>query len=365
MRSVLRRPALLLSAVVTILVPSALVALAVHEDSVGAALSQGSQQETRLPGFAPGGAETRTGGLRLLSGAAAAGRALSYQGVESIGSTTLAGPSTVTATLWHQAGGLTVTQVAGDQPEAAHGGDMGGVLGVTPTMVWLLGKHYKTVYRGTGSMAGRPVLVVDALRTDGSTAARFWLDKATLLPLGRDVYGGPPRVVSEDRFTRVRLGPARTPKVNTGPGDAGWTAAPSPARLFSVPNGAGRLLPRNLPGNLSLYEASSATTPAGKVTDFGFSDGLSVLSLFVEHGSLPRRMPVGWTRERVRGHVVYVAQHEVAMSGRGFVYTIVTDAPPKTVDAVVGALPATGEQGILGRLGRGLGRLAKVLDPFR
>ena len=104
-------------------------------------------------------------------------------------------------------------------------------------------------------------------------------------------------------------------------------------------------------------------TPSGQVADLGFSDGLSVVSLFVERGALPAKIP-GWQSDRIGGHVVYVAQHEVTMSDRGFVYTLITDAPPKTVDAVVAAMPDNRGPGVLSRLGRGLHRIMSVLNPF-
>ena len=396
MRSVLRRPVLLLSAAATVAVPGALAALAVlghqHEGaaagpppaSLGAAARAG-QQAAGLPAgagaasgdgagrpapdiraAAPSG-DARDLGARLLKEAAAAGSSATYQGVEAIADTTLAGPGMVVARVWHRGGGRTVTQLAGGQPQEAYDGggrDPEGVFGVTATLVGLLEKHYVPLYLGTGSLIGRPALMVAVERADGSTAARYWLDARTLLPLRRDVYDPSARLVSDERFTQVRFGPAAMPRVVAGPGPATWAPAPSPARLLSRLNGEGSLLPRTLPGDLSLYAASDVSTSSGQVADFGFSDGLSVVSLFVERGSLPARMP-GWQPERVSRHLVYAAQDEVTMSGRGFVYTLVYDAPSSTVEDVVGALPANGSPGILVRLGRGLGRLVSVLDPFR
>jgi sigma-E factor negative regulatory protein RseB len=395
MRSVLRRPVLLLSVTATITVPAALAALAVlghhHEDtlaatprpaSLGTQFSQGGQQAAMLPAgeartaHAPNiramvpasttAAEDHARGMRLLDQAAAAGRAASYQGVEAIADTTVTGPSTVMATVWHRGGGLTVTRVAGGQPEEiydSNGRAPEGVFGVTTTMVGLLDKNYVPVFLGTGSAIGRPALVVAVQRADGTTAAQFWLDERTLVPLRRDVYDTSAHLVSDDRFTKVTFGTAKMPKVTAGPGNVAWATAPSPAQLLSRLNGEGCLLPSTLPGDLSLYAASEAATPSGQVADFGFSDGLSVVSLFVERGVLPAKIP-GWQQDRIAGHVVYVAQHEVTMSGSGFVYTLITDASPKTVDAVVAALPDNRSPGLLGRLGRGLDRIVSVLNPF-
>ena len=207
-------------------------------------------------------------------------------------------------------------------------------------------KHYVPVYLGTGSAIGRPALMVAVRRSDGTSAAQYWLDARTMLPLRRDVYDTSAHLVSDERFTEVRFGVAVMPKVAAGPGGATWVTATSPQELLYRLNGSGILLPRRLPGGLSLYAASEAATSTGQVSEFGFSDGLSAVSLFVEH-------------------LVYVAQHEVTMAGGGFVYTLVYDAPSATVEAVVGALPSNGAPGVLVRLGRGLGRLVSVLDPFR
>jgi sigma-E factor negative regulatory protein RseB len=394
MRSVLRRPVLLVSAVATITVPGALALLAVlghqHEDSgasarpasLGTQLSRAGAQQAMLPASGRSGAapapnmrvmtpasvaadENQARGTRLLSQAAAAGHAASYQGVEAIADTTVAGHSRVMATVWHR-GGLTVTQVAGGKPEETYDGDgraPDGVFGLTTTLVGLLKKHYVPIYVGTDSVVGRRALMVTVQRADGTTAAQFWLDEQTLLPLRRDVYDTSAHLVSDDRFTRVRFGETKMPQVAAGRARAAWATAPSPVQLLSKLNGEGSLLPRTLPGNLGLYAASVATTPAGQVADFGFSDGLSAVSLFVQRGMLPAKMP-GWQPEQLSGHLVYVAQDEVTMSGQGFVYTLVTDAPPKTVDTAVGALPPNGGPGLLGRLGRGMGRLVSVLDPF-
>lgn len=378
MRSVLRRPALWLSAAATITVPGALTALAVlgsqHNGAVSSAQTASGvpapRARTMVPASVTGAeARKRARGAALLRQAAAAGRSANYQGVEAVADTTVAGPSTMVAQVWHR-GGVTVMKLGRGRPEQTYDNDgqaPEGVFGVTTTMVGLLEKRYMPVYAGPGTVVGRPALIVAVRRADGSTAAQYWLDARTRLPLRRDIYGASARMVIDERFTRVRFVPTAIPKAAAGPGNAGWVAA-SPAHLLSQLNGSGCPLPRTLPGNLSLYAASRARTSTGPVADFGFSDGLLTVSLFVERGSLPRKMP-GWRPERVSGHLVYVERHEVTTSGRGFVYTLVSDAPAPTVDAVVRALPPNrspvASPGVLDRMGRGLHRLVSVLDPFR
>jgi sigma-E factor negative regulatory protein RseB len=102
------------------------------------------------------------------------------------------------------------------------------------------------------------------------------------------------------------------------------------------------------------------------VLDLGYSDGLSVVSVFEQRGGLPAALP-GWRRTTVAGHVVFVAEPDqrlLTWAGRGMVYTVMADAPPQTVDAVVGALPHDGPAGFWKRMSRGLDRLASWANPF-
>ena len=102
------------------------------------------------------------------------------------------------------------------------------------------------------------------------------------------------------------------------------------------------------------------------VLDLGYSDGLSVISVFEQRGQLPASLP-GWRKATVAGHVIFVAgpdQRSLTWSGRGTVYTVVADAPTPTVDAVVGALPHDKPPGFWKRMTRGLGRLASWANPF-
>ena len=101
----------------------------------------------------------------------------------------------------------------------------------------------------------------------------------------------------------------------------------------------------------------------GQVVYLGYSDGLSVVSLFVQRGTLPAKM-AGWAPVNLNGHLVYVAGHSITWAGRGFVYTIIADAPLQTVKQVVASMPPAASPGFLGRMGRGLHRLAALVNPF-
>ena len=72
--------------------------------------------------------------------------------------------------------------------------------------------------------------------------------------------------------------------------------------------------------------------------DLGYSDGLSVISLFEQRGNLAATL-AGWQKITLAGHVVYAAepdQRSLTWSSHGMVYTLLADAPAQTVDEVVG-----------------------------
>jgi sigma-E factor negative regulatory protein RseB len=412
--SLLRRPGLLLSVVVTITVPGLLTVLSVlgHEHAAwgahagavslgngapAASLPAGSSSAGAAPAVPAGvrhaGAamELTAGlhaaifgetvsadqelGMSLLSRAAEAGLAMSYQGVELIAQSGLAGTVTIISAVWHRGGGLTVTQTSdvgvlpGSQPHVSYDADNRspeGVFGVTKTLVALLGKHYVADYQGTGSALGRPALIVGLHRDDGSLAARFWLDRKTLVPLRRDVYDTSARLVSEDAFMQVQFGALAAPPAQAGsagvPAWSAWSKA-APATLLARLNGQGWRLPAALPGGLLLYTAARSATSVGEVADLGYSDGLSVVSLFVQRGTLVPKM-TGWQPVSLHGHLVYVAGHSITWAGHGLVYTMIADAPPQTVEEVLASLPQNAAPGFLVRIGRGLGRLASLVSPF-
>ena len=268
--SLLRRPGLLLSAAVTLTVPGVLAVLAVlgHEHaafearseavSLGssappasmsaeslsaaavpttpaasrAAVRDAAAEMEKIPGlhaaaFSAAVNSQQALGMRLLSKSATAGLATSYQGVELIAQSGVNGAVTMISDVWHQGGGLTVTQTSdagmltSSQPYVSYDVDNHspeGVFGVTKTLVALLGRHYVATYRGTGVALGRPALVVELYRADGSLAARFWLDRQTLVPLRRDVYDTSARLVSEDAFVQVQFGALTAPPAGDGGG---------------------------------------------------------------------------------------------------------------------------------------------------
>jgi sigma-E factor negative regulatory protein RseB len=127
----------------------------------------------------------------------------------------------------------------------------------------------------------------------------------------------------------------------------------------------GWLVPAALPGGLSLFTGAETQADSGAVLDLGYSDGLSMVSVFEQRGKLPATLP-GWRKIKTGGHVVFTLpdQRLLTWSGHGIVFTMVADAPSQSVDAAVGALPHDGPTGFWKRMSRGLVRVASWVNPF-
>jgi len=307
-------------------------------------------------------------GMRLLDQAARAARRTSYQGMQVIswrspgGSDWLGSRAgTVTVDVWHR------------------GGTGTGMLGLTPVLIGQLGAHYAVLCAGTGSAGGRPAMIVQALRGDGSVAARFWLDSGTKLPLRRELFDAQAHLISDDGFRYLKLGspPAKGAASSFAPlrppggsvlnaAFRPWADQLGPAQLTALRAG-GWPVPRLLPGDLTLFKASESASAAGHVVDLAYSDGLSVLSVFVQRGQLPAALP-GWHQTDLNGNRLYVkdpGEPALTWSARGFVFTVVAAAPAPAVAAAVSALPHQAQPGFWGRMKRGMSRLLSWLNPFR
>ena len=380
------RSPLLLAAALVMAVPGFLVTACASQPGSAAAPSELAPTATTAGGpVAAAGQAPATGrrlsssarALRLLSQAAQAAISMSYQGQEVVTRWSNGSGSVLVSDIWHVSGGQTVTQTlaAGSslssQPYLSSDDDSQapeGVLGVTVPLIGLLEKHYTVVYSGTGSADSRTTQVVEARRDDGSLAARFWLDDATKLPLEREVFDSASHVISQDVFIQVRFSSqAQATMPVAGPSDppGPWADPLSHADLLKL-HTQGWLVPAGLPGGLSLFTGARTTTSTGTVLDLGYSDGLSVVSVFEQRGHLAAKLD-GWQRTTVNGQVIYVAepdQRSLTWSTRGMVYTVMADAPVQTVDAVVGVLPHDKPPGFWKRMSRGFVRLASWVNPF-
>ncbi len=381
------RSPLLLAAALAVAVPGFLVTACSGQAGAGASQSDTATATSRVAGTAettgrPAGTRRHSDAraVSLLAQAAQAAIVTTYQGEEIVTRWTGGSGSVLVSNIWHASSGQTVTQTlaAGtsfsSQPYLSADNDgqaPEGVLGVTTPLVQLLESHYILAYAGPGSADSRTAQVVDARREDGSLAARFWFDNATKLPLEREIFDSAAHVISQDVFIHVRFADqAQVP----APVSAGtvteplgpWTHPLSHAQLLAL-RSSGWLVPPQLPGGLSLFTGAQTQAGTGTVLDLGYSDGLSVISVFEQRGNLATKL-AGWQKTTVGGHVIFVAkpdQRSMTWSSRGLVFTVMADAPAPTVDAVVGTLPHDGPPGFWKRMSRGLTRLASMVNPFR
>jgi sigma-E factor negative regulatory protein RseB len=308
---------------------------------------------------------------RLLARAASAPAVTPYHGVQFVSAWTSAGATSEVVDVDHVPGkGTTVrsdgtvvaparhmTLLAAGAPSIADGGIVG-----------LLAAHYSLRVVGEDTVAGRAVDVIAARRPGArSTAhdtARFWLDRASGLVLRREVYDRGGRTTRASAFVSVSVGQG---DVSSDPAQQPWSATMDTAALARLCVHVWHC-PSALPGHLTLVDARRGGSGDEDIVHLSYSDGIATVSVFEQRGRLDERGLHGDERATEGGHAVYVrgqVPRRVVWSSGGVVYTVVADAPERTVDDVVAALPHTGAgDGTLGRLGRGLDRVASWFNPF-
>lgn len=314
--------------------------------------------------------------LRLLRDAEGAAQNTAFQGVQYITAWSRSGMATTSlVNVTHVPG--QGTQMNVQSTTAAQGGQMfepdagteghGSLTGYTPQMLDLLSRNYAVVRAGEGEVSGRPTEVIEARRADGTAAGRFHIDRQTGLMLRRELLDRQGREVDLTFFTEIRLSPPRNQFMTMAAArtvESPWTHELLRADLGDLKY-HGWPLKSGLPGRLSLYDARQLDG-RGPVVHLSYSDGLSVVSVFVQPGMLDARTVATWHKALRGGHAVYLrdtVQQRAVWSSRGYVYTVVADAPPPVVDQAIAALPHGGI-GFWGRLGRGMHRLGSWANPF-
>jgi len=246
-------------------------------------------------------------------------------------------------------------------------------------MLALLRSNYIVEYAGTGSSSDRPAQIVAVRRRDGTLAAQYWLDLHTGLPLRREMYDESGRRVSEGAFIDLEIGAGHIGSIPSAQGQA-WEAVPvavSSGGRGSPPLAAritelrtdGWPVPGALAGNMTLASVTRTGTNSGQVLDASYSDGLSVVSVFIQRGQLSGTLP-GWDLSSIDGVQVYATQSDdvdeqgLAWSAGGFVYTVIADAPQDSVDQIIVELPHERPAGFWQRVLRGFKRMGSWFDPF-
>ncbi|GLW07503.1 hypothetical protein Misp01_26330 [Microtetraspora sp. NBRC 13810] len=322
-------------------------------------------------------------GLHLLREAAAAARLQDYTGTRFVTSWGISGASSTLFDVRHTAaGGLFVDDVSPREPGrwVDPGSLAGGMASPPEGMLRTLAGNYRVVPAGGGVVCGRDSLIVEALRPDGTRAARFWIDELSRLLLRREILDGAGRVAYADTFLDLTLPDPRPVPPATGSAPAEPPRVPSPSPSPSPPQSLpqsppgpeelDRLRARgwefsgSLPGRLRLFSASDA---ARDYLYLGYSDGLSVVSVFIQPGDLDETRLRGWHAQSLDGHTIWIrdsVEREAIWASGGHVYTVLADAPADMVDAAIAALPHEGEPGLWLRMGKGAARLLSWINPF-
>ncbi|GAA0274700.1 hypothetical protein GCM10009527_083900 [Actinomadura nitritigenes] len=355
-------------------------------------------------------ARSDPGAVGLLRAAADAARRVPYEGRRFLTTWNRGRSATSRVTAVHTPGdGVRYTSPAGAEgylPDAS----AGDTTGFTKRTLDLLTRNYTVVRKPDTSVLGRRACVVEARRQDGTAAGRFWLDAETGLMLHRELIDATGHPVITSGFTEISFAvpaaggvaprPGRTrgsavdaPAVTEAPGATG-TEAEGPTSANAAPNSAapnsaapnsaatsilevpldaraldglkrrGWPVPDRLPGHLTLYDARRE---AGGAVHLSYSDGLASVSVFVQRGDLPSGSLNGWKKVVRRGRTVFCREslrRWAVTAGGGYVYTVLTDAPQSTAEAVAFDLPRAPDP-FWTRLARGARRLASAADPFK
>jgi sigma-E factor negative regulatory protein RseB len=306
----------------------------------------------------------------LLDRAATAPAITPYHGLAFVAAWTQRGSTSEVVSVDHVPGRGTSVRSAGTAAAPARRLTVqtSGAPSLGEGAVGVLAHHYSLSVTGEDRVAGRPVDVVTASRP-GAPAhpeiARFWLDRSSGLVLRREVYDEHGRTVRASAFVEVDVGSGEVPAAVA---DRAWTNTLDQGQLVALRRQHWHC-PAALAGALTLVDARRNGTGRDAIVHLAYTDGIASVSVFEQRGRLDDRGLAGHRRATVGGHTVWVRgevpQRLVWSSGRT-VYTVVADAPTRTVDAVVAALPHRNGAGpgTLGRLGRGLDRVASWFNPF-
>lgn len=231
-------------------------------------------------------------------------------------------------------------------------------------------ESYDLSVERTQIIDSRRVTIIDACQHD-QLMARFWVDDASGLLLRKAMYVGND-VVRWSGLANFQPIVSEASKVEA------MQQAPAPMRTnasqvlssaqASALSDEGWICPARLASDFDLSLLDQVDTD-GNTMHVGYTDGLSTLSVFEQHGTLDPATLAGFEERLVGGQLVYLRTGlptlAVWQSG-DTVITIVTDVPQQRVGALLQALPhlpMTSGSGVTGRIGTGLDKLASAVAP--
>ena len=314
-----------------------------------------------------------TRAVELLRRAARAHSTLAYEGTRMVSAWGADGATTLMLRVRHLPGQGTLFGISGGRMDssaltfvAEREIERSGNDALEGGPLRLLIDNYALRVTGTGAVAGRRAVVVTASHADVATA-RFWVDRTTGLLLRREVYAPDGSLAGASAFVDVHIEPPRVV------GDLAPTLPQPVPQAMSVTarhhltNAGWKCLPA-LPEGFSLTDVQRIAGPPPAVHS-AYSDGLSTVSVFQQHGTLDTAALTGYDRLRIDGAAVYIQfglPTYLTWSADGTVYTAVTDAPVSYVRQVVLSYPhgQPDDLGFWERLWRGIGRLLGWVAPL-
>jgi sigma-E factor negative regulatory protein RseB len=237
-----------------------------------------------------------------------------------------------------------------------------------------LAAAYQLRLAGTDSVAGRSSTVVVADR-DGAEMARLWLDDATGLLLRQDVMDQAGRLQRMATFValRTRAG-SSTATGGRAKASGSVRAAAAPATKVSASStgwsdidlkdlsrwrAEGWPCLTRLAAGYVLLDARRGTSSGGApVLHLTYSDGLTAISVFLQHGQLDDSRLTGLTSADWDGSVVHLRDgwpEVMVWQGGETVITAVGEADPAQLRSVLAALPRQPKRGTLGSLQHDMG----------
>ena len=276
--------------------------------------------------------------IALLRQSAAAAVSTSFEGVTA--TLTSDQPVAVQQTVVHIPGRGTLTAALdGSDGHLVPDGSVNAGFAGSVRYLDVLVSRYAVRVAGDGTVMGRPADEVQVQDSSARTVARFWVDRRTGLMVKRELIDTATGRTRTVEFVRLRT-PARAMAT------AVVAATPAPSEGTTLDDVAvtrlraeGWVCPEALPGGLSFVSADELTSGAVHMV---YSDGLDVVSLFVQRGRLdPQSMPELAAQSRSGGTVLRPKDGTATWvwATQGSVLTMMTDAPNSTAEHIIEALP--------------------------
>ena len=243
-----------------------------------------------------------------------------------------------------------------------------------------LADKYDVDVQRTESLLDRPCTRLQIVReSDGELVERLWIDDASGLLLRRETYDGEDNLLRMVAYLKLDLNPNGR-SADDDPVSATRGQRPSQKRQeqnvaevdevgVAALREAGWVVPEDLPGAYATEGTFVVSTSQSQPLQTVYSDGLYTVSLFEQRGSLdPAALPEGAEVTDVYGFPAYTwpgaVPARVVWEANGTTWSLVGDAPPDQMRAMVAALPQPKPDGVADRMQRGLGRLWSWVSPW-